>query len=282
MKRLKRIVIASLALVAAVAVAAAVWWLQREEGPAAVSLEVAVEQSAAAGSRADASDDSGADLSEPDGADPAADSGADPAADPDGADPAADPADSVGVAGIAGRWQVDAASGSFDLQQATGSFVGFRVDEVLRGLGDFTVVGRTGDVSGAVTLSEGELVSVTAEADLTGLATDSSQRDQRMHQALGTASFPIASFELAESIALPDGAASGEPFSDQAAGDLTIKGVTNRAVFDIEAQLVDDVIVVVGSSPVVFADYGITAPTAPVVISVADNGIIEFQLLLTR
>ena len=41
-------------------------------------------------------------------------------------------------------------------------------------------------------------------------------------------------------------------------------------------------IAVVGSAPLTFTDFGITMPTAPVVVSVEDNGTIEFQLFFSR
>ena len=40
--------------------------------------------------------------------------------------------------------------------------------------------------------------------------------------------------------------------------------------------------VVVGSLEITFADYGVTVPQAPVVVSVDDFGIVEMQLLFTR
>ncbi len=67
-----------------------------------------------------------------------------------------------------------------------------------------------------------------------------------------------------------------------AAGDLTVKGITNRVAIELEAQLVDDVIVVVGQIPVVFADFDVVVPSAPIVLSAEDNGIIELQLFFTR
>ncbi|MET0697177.1 MAG: hypothetical protein ABWZ58_07095 [Acidimicrobiia bacterium] len=33
---------------------------------------------------------------------------------------------------------------------------------------------------------------------------------------------------------------------------------------------------------ILFADYSVTVPSAPVVVSVEDNGILEFQLWLSR
>ena len=51
--------------------------------------------------------------------------------------------------------------------------------------------------------------------------------------------------------------------------------------FDLRAQLVRDVIVV-GSSEVVFSDYGVPTPRSAAVISVEGHGIMEFQLYFIR
>ena len=188
------------------------------------------------------------------------------------------------TAGIAGVWIVEVAANAGDLQgEPVVSFAGFRVDEVLGGgIGDFTAVGRTADVSGSLELTDTALVAATVEVTMSTLRTDNGNRDGQVRRALNTNDFPLAVFTLVEPVELPAGMADGEAFSGSAEGDLTIKGVTNRAAFDLQAQLVGDKIVVVGSSAVVFSDYGVTAPTAPIVVSVEDNGIMEFQLIFTR
>ena len=186
--------------------------------------------------------------------------------------------------GLDGVWAVQVAENAGDLQgEPVVSFAGFRVDEVLAGgIGDFTAVGRTADVSGSIELSGNMLVAATVEVTMSTLRTDNSSRDSQARRALNTNEFPVATFTLIEPVELPAGMADGEAFSGSAHGDLTIKGVTNRATFDLQAQFVGDTIVAVGSSHVVFSDYGVTAPTAPIVVSVEDNGIMEFQLILTR
>ncbi len=187
------------------------------------------------------------------------------------------------AAGLAGAWTVQVAEDAGDLQgEPTVSFAGFRVNEVLNSIGDFTAVGRTVDVAGSIELSDTALVAATVEVTMSTLRTDNSLRDGRIYGALNTSEFPKAIFTLAEPVELPAGMADGAAFSGSAAGDLTIKGVTNRATFDLQAQLVGDIIVAVGSSDVTFSDYGVTAPTAPIVVSVEDHGIMEFQLLFTR
>ncbi len=184
---------------------------------------------------------------------------------------------------LAGVWTVERAEGEADLLgEPVVSFAGFRVDEVLGGgIGDFTAVGRTADVSGSLELTDTALVAATVEVQMATLRTDNGSRDGRIRQTLNTSEFPLGVFTLVEPLELPTGAAEGEPFSGSAVGDLTIKGVTNRVVFDLEAQLLDDKIVAVGSSEVLFSDYGITAPSAPIVVSVEDQGIMEFQLIFT-
>ena len=73
--------------------------------------------------------------------------------------------------------------------------------------------------------------------------------------------------------------AEGEQISVTAVGDFTLHGVTRRVEIPLEGQLTDGLVVVVGSLEIEFADYDIVAPTAPIVVSVEDRGIMEFQLV---
>lgn len=79
-----------------------------------------------------------------------------------------------------------------------------------------------------------------------------------------------------------DAAAEGEAVSATATGDLTINGITQTVSFDVEAQLIDGLILVTATTEVVFADFDITAPGSPSVLSVEDHGIVEVQLWLTK
>ena len=312
-KRTKTIAGTAIAVVVVVVVAVALYVLTRDEAPEAVDLEATVARieaaeatnelsvSASTDSSSDApstgeSTDDGENVgttSSTDGDDtPAADTG-ETAADAGAADAgtgqtdaevvsADQTADSLGS--LAGVWAVQVAEGAVDLQvEPAVSFAGFRVNEVLGGrIGDFTAVGRTADVSGSIELTDTALVAVIVEVTMSTLRTDNGSRDGQVRRALNTNEFPVATFTLTEPLDLPAGMAEGAALSGSAHGDLTIKGVTNRATFDLQVQLVGDTIVAVGSSEVVFSDYGVTAPTAPVVVSVEDHGIMEFQLIFTR
>lgn len=66
------------------------------------------------------------------------------------------------------------------------------------------------------------------------------------------------------------------------AGDLTIHGVTRPVDFPLTATIQGPNLVVIGQLDVLLADYGIAAPSAPVVASVEDNAILELSLVLAR
>ena len=188
------------------------------------------------------------------------------------------------LAHLSGVWTVQVAESAFDLlDNPAVSFAGYRVAEVLAGgLGENTAVGRTADVTGSMEFSGGRLVAAAVEVTMATLRTDDSHRDSHARGSLNTKEFPQAMFTLVEPLDLPAGMADGEAFSGSAEGALTIRGVTKRATFDLQAQLVGESIVAVGSSPVVFSDYGVDTPTSIAVISVEDHGIMEFQLIFSR
>jgi polyisoprenoid-binding protein YceI len=184
--------------------------------------------------------------------------------------------------GVAGDWTVDTSVGEFSYEDSTGTFVGFRVSEELSGIGSTTAVGRTPAVSGTMTIDGTKLTAANIQADMTALTTNNSRRDGPARNALGTNQFPTATFVLTAPIDLGDAATTGAKTSVTATGDLTVHGVTKSVEIPLEAQLTGNTIVVVGSLPVVFSDYGITAPTAPVVLSVDDHGTMELQLFFSR
>jgi polyisoprenoid-binding protein YceI len=184
-------------------------------------------------------------------------------------------------AGLDGTWTVDGSIGSFD--DFSGSFVGYRVKEELVGIGASTAVGRTPDVTGSLTLDGSTISEASFEADLTTLQSDSGMRDGQLgRQGLETDTYPTATFVLAEPIELGAVPAEGETIQATAVGDLTLHGVTNRVEIPVEARLSDGVVTVVGSLPIAFGDYGMNAPESMRVLSIDENGTMEFQLQFTQ
>ncbi len=232
-------------IVALVLIAAGVglWWFFRDDAPAEVDLATAVEQVAPDGEAAPAG---------------------------------------TGDVDIDGAWAVDTSIGDFDFETATGSFAGFRVEEELSTIGSTTAVGRTGGVAGTLQIEGTTLSSAEITADLSQITTNDSRRDSRARGALDTDQFPEATFVLTQPVDFGSAAADGEAVQVSAVGDLTIKGVTQSVEFPLEAQLVDGVVVVVGSLDVTFSDFDVTVPSAPIVVSVDDEGVLELQLLFTK
>ena len=153
--------------------------------------------------------------------------------------------------------------------------------EVLSPGGEVEAVGRTPGVSGQLQASGTILESVVIEADLTAIVSDRPRRDGAIQRALGTAEFPTASFASSAPVDL--GAVPGEePFTVSVPGSMTIRDVSQDVMLDLTAQRVGDVVVVVGALPVDFTSFGVTMPTAPIVVSVENEGDLEWQLFLTR
>lgn len=169
----------------------------------------------------------------------------------------------------------EAAAGTWTVSD--GSFAGYRVEEVLQG-NDVTVTGRTEDVTGSVTVADGTITDASIEVDVASVATDEAARDAYFRdQAMQAGEFPTATFELTEPAPIEEGATSVE-----LTGDLTIHGVTQPATVEAEVAgdaASGDVVQVIGSVPITFADFGVEAPSLGFV-TVEDEGSIEFSLQL--
>lgn len=181
---------------------------------------------------------------------------------------------------VDGTWTVDTSLGSFS--DFTDSWAGFRVDEVLDNIGDASAIGRTPGVSGSLDISGQTLSATQITVDLTRIVSDRTRRDDSIQRTLQTSTFPSASFTLTAPIDLPSAPTDGVTYTLTVTGDLTIHGVTRAAGVQLTARLVNGVIVMVGSTPFTFSDFGMTPPRAPVVLSVDDHGTIEFQLFFTK
>lgn len=238
-------IVLAVTIVLVAAVGGGIWWFLRDDAPAEVSLDAAAESvtTTTAGSSATTAS---------------------------------------GPVSIDGTWTVDDSTGSFDFESASGTFAGFRIQEELSSIGSTTAVGRTGAVTGTATIAGDTLTAATFEVDTRTFKTNATQRDSRVQSALETGQFPTATFTLTEPVALGAGAASGADVAVDAVGTFTLHGVTRPVVVPIQARLVDRTVVLVGSFDITFSDYGVSVPKAPIVVSVADTGTVEMQLLLTK
>ena len=207
---------------------------------------------------------------------------ADPAAsdDPAATATAAAPGGSVTAASLAGDWTI----------ATDASTAGYRVRERLAQLSaDSDAVGRsTTGVTGTATLTlSGDKLQVTAATigvDTTTIASDRSQRDNRMrNEGLQTDSFPTASFTLTAPVDIPADALTGAVVDVTLHGDLTLHGVTKSVDIPAKAQLSNGQIQIQGSITFPLSDYSITAPNiGGFIVSIADQGTLEFLVTFSK
>jgi polyisoprenoid-binding protein YceI len=174
-------------------------------------------------------------------------------------------------------------SGTWRVAPGKDVFVGYRIKELF---GGSTIkrdaVGRTPDVTGSITIDDGVVTKADVRADVTALDSKRAARDSYLRSnALETTEFPQASFVLTEPLELRTRVRAGDDVEVRATGDLTLHGTEKRMTLTLQARFDGDTIEVVGTAPVVLADYGIDAPDTAVA-RVDDNGSLELRLVFDR
>ena len=164
---------------------------------------------------------------------------------------------------------------------ASVNYVGYRVVEVLFGQ-DTEGVGRTRDVTGSLTLDGAQITAAEFTVDMTTLQSDEDNRDRKFNgEIMSTSEFPTATFVITQAIDLGAVPADGTEVTASATGDLTIHGVTKSVTIEVQAQRNGDIVDVLGSTDIVFADYGIDNPSTGG-ITTEDHGALEFLLSFTK
>ncbi len=181
--------------------------------------------------------------------------------------------------GLDGTWTVSPSSCSLP-----DCFVGYRVTEKLfANISDTEATGRTDSVNATMKIDGTTVTDVTVSADLRNLTSDNNFRDGRIRsEGLESDKYPEAKFVLSEPITLAAVPAAGETVKTEAKGKFTLHGVTKDVTISLEGRWDGKQVQVVGTMPIAFSDYGITAPTAPAVASVDDHDEMEMALFFDR
>ena len=169
-----------------------------------------------------------------------------------------------------GRWVV---------RTGDDTVVGYRVKENLAGI-DQEAAGRTHDVQGTLTV-QGDTTITAADvtAQLQSLESDQDRRDNAIRtRGLETDRFPEATFRLTSPAELPSAPKRGQDLSATVTGDLTLHGVTKSVEVPIQARWDGGTIEVVGSVPILMAEYNIDPPNVGGFVSVENRGELELQL----
>ncbi len=166
------------------------------------------------------------------------------------------------------------------------SSVSFEIDELLQGSPN-RVVGITDQVAGQVAFDMSDL-STTRFSEIVVNArtfkTDSERRDRAIRGPIilnsANDQFELITFANVVVAGLSGVAAPGDTLAFTLSGDLTIKGVTNEATFNVEATLVDDVNIEGSATTTVLrSDFGIGIPGVPGVADVSDEVVLSLTFV---
>ena len=164
---------------------------------------------------------------------------------------------------------------------AGGSVVGYRVNEVLFGQSN-VAVGRTGSITGSITVSGTTISAASFTVDMTTVTSDRTQRDGQFNgRIMQTSTYPTATFTLTKPIDLGSIPATGVQHTFQATGNLTLHGVMKVVTFQVTGEYTGSAIQFAGAISITFAGWNISNPSfGPV--TTEDHGVLEFSLNLTH
>ena len=172
--------------------------------------------------------------------------------------------------------------------QAEQSEASFTLDEVLRGAPQ-TVVGVTSEVAGQFVLDSSDLSNTQFSAIVVNartFSTGSSTRDRAIRGPIilnsAADEFEFITFEVTSVSGLEGTAQVGDTLTFLLAGNLTIRGVTNPAEFEVTATLTDDSTVTgTASTTVLRSNYDIGIPSVASVADVTDEVLLELSFIAT-
>jgi polyisoprenoid-binding protein YceI len=148
------------------------------------------------------------------------------------------------------------------------------------------VQGISPGVSGQLLINFGQpdlLQGAQITVDMTGLQSDRSQRDNWLaDNALEWSLFPEAKFTSTAVIQLPETYTEGQQIAFTLEGDLTIRDVTNRVMFEVTAMLTGDTLRGTASRKMQMTDFGITPPHFANTLTVANGFRIEIDLVARK
>jgi len=178
---------------------------------------------------------------------------------------------------LSGHWTVVA--GPTD--EATTA--GYRVEEkVAGGLASDTATGRTGDVTGSVTVVGKQVTAASFTVNMTTLKSDKSLRDTVLKtNAIETDKYPTAGFTLTNPISLPN-VIPGKIYTAEARGRLQLHGVSKAVSVSMHYQQTKTGFVLLADMPITMADYSIKAPSVAGVVSVENHGSFELRANLAK
>jgi polyisoprenoid-binding protein YceI len=147
-------------------------------------------------------------------------------------------------------------------------------------------IGQTSGITGSIALdSAGRVIRSASQitVDVKGLRSDSDRRDGYVRgRVLETDRYPTVQFIPTSIAGLTNALSTSGTKRFDLVGDLTVHGVTRPATWHVEATFDGDRVTGAASTTFTFADFGLTQPRVPVVLSVDDTIQLYYDFVLLR
>jgi len=168
-----------------------------------------------------------------------------------------------------------------------GNTARYRIRERLVGKElDNDAIGETSIVSGAIALDKSGKIIPTESGftvDLASLKSDQDRRDGFVRRRLlVTDTFPSTRFQVTEVKGLPSKLPTSGTQEFQLIGNLTVKGVTRPTIWNVKATVAGNKLTGSAATKFTFADFQLTQPKVPVLLSVVDTIALEYDFAMTR
>jgi len=171
---------------------------------------------------------------------------------------------------------------TFQIVQAE-SEARFTMDELLKG-SPKTVIGVTDQVAGEILVDFANPVDAqvgTININARTLTTDSDFRNKAIkNKILETDAYEFITFSPTSITGLPDHVSEGDTFEFEMTGDLTIRDITNEAVFVVTITAVSESrLEGSATSSVAREAYNLVIPSVPSVAEVDEDVVIELDFV---
>jgi len=199
-------------------------------------------------------------------------------------DVAADSTTTTQVSG--GEVQLPSAGALQLVVTPTGNEVRYRIREQLVGFDlPNDAVGATSDVTGGITFDASGRVVPSASRFQVNVGTLKSDKDRRdgyvRGRVLQASEHPTVDLAptAIDGLALPFPTSGTKTF--QLHGDLTVRGVTRPTTWQVNAKFDGSTVTGTAATTFTFAEFALTQPRVPVVLSVSDTIKLEYDFSLS-
>lgn len=167
----------------------------------------------------------------------------------------------------------------------SGNEVRYRIREQLVGLSlPNDAIGKTAAVTGGIALDKsGSIIPAESKfvVDVSNLTSDRDRRDNYVRRRiLETDQYSTVEFTPTAVVGLPKTIPTSGTHSFDMVGNLTVHGVTKPTTWKVAAKANGGVVSGTATTSFKFADFNLTRPRVPVLISVEDTIKLEYDFSL--